>query len=64
MTNTYSGSYVYEGKEWVLTGREAHRTLPSGKIKKLIEIRPIDVDPNEKLYNRWVEREELYTIME
>ncbi len=64
MTNTYNGTYVYEGKEWVLTGREAHRSLISGKLKRLVEIRPMSVDPSDKSYNRWVEREELYTVME
>ena len=59
MTNK---TYVYEGKEHVLTGRTAEKTLRSKKTKKLHEIHPADVDASNTEYNQWVSIEDLYEV--
>lgn len=58
-----AATYVFEGREWVLTGREATRRLPSGKDKKLIEIRPVTADPSDQQYNKWVELPQLFHVI-
>ena len=57
------GSYIFESKEWVLTGRDAVKILASGKEKKLIEIKPIEItDPDDNSFNKWVSPEVLYHV--
>lgn len=56
-------TFVFEGKEYVLTGREARRQLPSGKDRILIEIRPLRADPDDLTDNKWVERKDLFVII-
>lgn len=56
-------TYVYEGKEHVLTGREAEKkSVRSDKIKKLHEIHPADVDDTDNSYNKWVSMDDLYEV--
>jgi hypothetical protein len=57
-------TYVYEKKEYKLTGRTATKTLRSSKTKTLHEIRPSEADPTNNAYNVWVELDELYEIKE
>lgn len=57
-------TYVYDGKEFALTGRTANKKMPSGKIKTLYEIRPAEADPDYKTLNKWVTMDELYVIEE
>lgn len=64
-------SYVYKGKEYVLTGRTAkpkislRRTKDSNRSNddNLYEIRPSDVtDVNDRKYNEWVKMRDLYEV--
>lgn len=61
-------SYVYKGKEFVLTGRTAktknvtRRKNP--EVDRLHEIRPHDADENDKKYNEWVRMKDLYEVEE
>jgi len=57
-----SKTYVYDGKEVVLTGRTAGKKMKSGKDKILHEIRPAEADPDFKSLNKWVQMDELYEI--
>lgn len=55
-------TYVYEGQEYVLTGRSAVRKLRSSKELVVNEIRPIAAPKNDNSYNKWVEISELYVV--
>lgn len=57
-------TYVYNGKEVVLTGRTASKKTRSDKTKTLHEIRPANVDVEQNMYNEWVEFDDLYQIEE
>lgn len=60
---TKQGDYIYEGREWVLTGRDAvKKSARTKKERRLVEIRPADVDPIDTTYNKWVEMSDLYSI--
>lgn len=51
-------TYVYNGEEFVLTGRSAEKSLPSGRTKTLHEIRPVSVkDTEDRQYNKWVNKD-------
>lgn len=63
-TQMSSKTYVYEGKEVVLTGRTAEKTLRSERKKVLHEIRPSDVDADNRMHNKWVELTDLFEIIE
>lgn len=55
--------FIYNGKEYVPTGRQAVRTNQRKKIDEaLLEIRPADVDKDEKQFNIWVKEEDLFVI--
>lgn len=58
-----ASTYVYEKKEWVLTGRSAKKTIRHGKVRVLVEIRPVNADSSDNTYNQWVEQAELYSII-
>ena len=55
-------TYVYDGKEHIMTGRIAEKRLRSEKIKKLYEIRPNDVETGQDMYNKWVSMDDLYEV--
>lgn len=59
-------TYVYKGKEVVMTGRQATRKgrRSSNIVKVIYEVRPIDIDEENKSYNEWVTKEELYEIQQ
>ena len=57
-------TYVYNGKEVVLTGRTATKELRSGRNRTLYEIRPLTATPEQKDFNEWVEMEDLFEIGE
>lgn len=59
-----SKTYVYDGKEMVLTGRTAIKEMKSGNNKTLHEIRPAEADPDYKTLNKWVEMKDLYEIVD
>jgi hypothetical protein len=59
MTNK---TYIYEGKEHVLTGRTATKRLRSDKIKILHEIRPADLDSDKNEFNQWIEMDDLFVV--
>lgn len=55
--------YVYKGKEVVLTGRTASKSLRSGKEEILYETKPIDIaDLSSTKYNEWVKLKDLFEI--
>lgn len=54
--------FVYDGKEVILTGRTAKKSLKSGKEQILYEIKPHDVVG--KQYNKWVQMKDLFEIIE
>lgn len=62
-------SYVYKGKEVVLTGRIARPeprrpgVPPNPKLDQY-EIRPHDVDPENKSFNEWVRMKDLSEIQD
>jgi hypothetical protein len=55
-------TYVYEGKEVVMTGRTASKTLRSGKISIIYEIRPANVPADQTMYNQWVAKDEVFEV--
>lgn len=58
-----STTYVYDGQEYVMTGRSAKRTLKTGKDIMMYEIRPVSIrDPKDLSFNKWVEQSELYVV--
>lgn len=54
-------SYVYENTEVVKTGREATRTLSSGKTDVQVEITPKSNDCG--VWKKWVREVELFTVV-
>ncbi len=58
-------TFIYDGREFVMTGREAIKKRMSGRERKLVEIRPITVrDPEDTTYNKWVQESDLFHIGE
>lgn len=60
-----SSTYIYEGQEWVLTGRSARKKgrHETSRDRIMVEIRPVTADPDEKTFNKWVKMDELYHVM-
>lgn len=56
-------TYIYKGKEYQLTGRIANRTVRNQQ-KTLQEIRPSNIDVDNKEYNVWVDMSELYEVVD
>jgi len=54
--------YVYDSKEVILTGRVAEKSLRSGKVDKLFEIKPADGEGIA--FIQWVRISELFEIIE
>lgn len=52
--------YLYEHIPVVMTGRNATRFLPSGKIDELFEITPYD--QSQGSWKKWVHAVDLYRI--
>lgn len=70
-STTYnSKTYVHDGKEVILTGREAikhkiNRRTNKTTVYKLIEICPIAMkDKTTTMYHKWVDENELYHIID
>jgi len=59
-----TSTYVYDGKEVVMTGRTAVKSMKSGNLKTLYEVRPVEAEPDQKMYNQWVSMDDLYVITE
>ena len=62
-------TYVYDGKEVVLTGRVAKQKprREGAKVRSdndLFEIRPFDVDEANKSFNKWVKMNQLHEVVE
>ncbi len=64
-------TYVYEGKEWELTGRTAkkaifHKRNLNQKVgtMTIVEIAPIGIVRNDPSYFKWVDPRELFYISE
>lgn len=59
----YMTKFIYNGKEWESTGRQAIRSnkRDSSKDDILMEIRPIDSNDSDG-FNVWVRQEDLYYI--
>ena len=55
--------YVHDGKEVVLTGRKARKSVRK-KLQELVEIKPKDVTSNDTSFCKWVRRIDLYEIVE
>lgn len=55
--------FIYNGKEWESTGRQAIRSNKRDSTKDdiLMEIRPIDSKDSDG-FNQWVRHEDLYHI--
>lgn len=55
--------YLHNGKEVVLTGRIATKSIRNGKEEILHEIKPIDIaDLSTTKYNAWVRMKDLFEI--
>jgi hypothetical protein len=54
-------SYVYDGTEIKRTGKQAQKTLSSGKIDTLVEITPIHTFNGS--WKKWVRESELYQVV-
>jgi len=68
MTIDTTRIYVYDGQEYVLTGRLASKPLSRNRKKMLVEIIPKDKGTNPRksfssLFNKWVEPKDLYDIL-
>ena len=63
-------TYVYEGKEVVLTGRVAQKPMrggkrgTAGKMAELHEIMPKGSNPENKDFCKWVRITHMYEIIE
>lgn len=57
-------TYIYEGREHVLTGRTASKRLRSDKTKILHEIRPAELDITANENNQWVSMDDLFIVEE
>lgn len=56
-------TYIFDAKEWIITGRQAVKKLRSGNTKKMIEIRLVGApDDDDVSYNKWVSPEELFHV--
>ena len=55
-------TYVYEFREYVLTGRSATKQTIANKTMYLVEIRPISADEYDTDLNKWVKIEDLFTV--
>lgn len=63
--------FIYEGKEWVLTGRTATRPV-FHKVKKnqkmgmmtIVEIAPNGPSGSDPTFHKWVDPRELYYVKE
>lgn len=60
-------TYVYNGKEYRLTGRVAEKpsrasSRTNAKKNHYVEIQPIDSDPENTQFNQWVKQSDLYEI--
>lgn len=65
MTDDIVQTFIFEGREYVLTGRVAMKKSERGRERELVEIRPVTVrDLEDKTYNKWVRRAELFNISE
>ena len=56
-----SKTYVHEAAEVVLTGRVAQKTLRSGKIDEVVEIKPANAENGS--WKKWVKMSELFEII-
>ena len=69
MVDTQEKTYIYEGKEWVLTGRQAKKVIFSKRdVNKqigtftILEIHPLG--QNDKMFYKWVDPRELFFVEE
>lgn len=57
-------TYVFDNTEVVLTGREAVKTMTSGKTETLYEITQLNPGPiASNKWTRWVLMSQLYKVM-
>lgn len=71
MKNSEDRIFVYEGKEWQLTGRVAKKTLFSKRnLNKrvgdmtIVEICPTGVGGSDPTFHKWVDPRELFYVHE
>lgn len=58
-------TWVYDGREYKLTGRVASQEIRPGKVKILLEIMALSFAKNSPTninYNKWVRQADLFTI--
>lgn len=55
-----TSTFVLDNVEVLKTGREAHKTLSSGKTEILFEVTPIS--PTSGCWKKWVRHSDLYEI--
>lgn len=60
MTEEAIVTYVYENTEVIKTGREAQKTLRSGKTDVVVEITPRDQCSG--VWKKWVRDDELFVV--
>ena len=53
-------TYVYEQTEVTKTGRQANKTLRSGKVDNVVEITP--KDSCSGIWKKWVREDELFVV--
>ena len=71
MTDSTVESFVYDGTEWILTGRVAsrpvfHKRDVNKQIGKMtvVEIKPAGVTVSDPMLNKWVNPRDLFHIQE
>lgn len=71
MLDTSDKKFVYEGKEWSLTGRTARKAIfskrnPNTKIgtMTIVEIAPLGLGGSDPIFHKWVDPRELFYIEE
>lgn len=71
MIDKTNKTFVYEGKEWNLTGRTAkkaifHKRIPNKQtgVMTIIEISPRGIGSNDSSFFKWVDPRELFYINE
>ncbi len=54
-------TFVYDGREVVLTGRKAVKETRRSK-KIIVEIQPLGIGRESKSFNKWVDPKDLFQI--
>lgn len=71
MTDDTEKTFVYDGREWQLTGRVAKKNIYHARkqnmvtgVMTILEICPLGIASSDPEFHKWVDPRELYAITE